>query len=89
MNENKLISIMKIVFNPFRVLSLFFKAISSFFGVFADLFDRLSGEISTNINIVENNVKKIYINDTVEKVLILLLLVFLFFLCFGYLKGIL
>ena len=59
-----------------------------------DLFDGLTGEINTNLNIAENNIekkiKKVYISDKVGKVLIFFLLVLLFFIWFNYLnKGIL
>lgn len=94
MNQNKFISLLKVAFNPFRVLSLFFRGISLSFGYFADLFDGLTGEINTNLNIAENNienkVKKVYISDKVGKLLIFFLLVLLFFIWSDYLiKGIL
>ncbi len=94
MNQNKFISFFKIAFNPFRIISLFFLYISRFFGFFADLFDGLTGEINTNLNIAENNienkVKKVYISDKVGKLLIFFLLVLLFFIWSDYLiKGIL
>lgn len=92
MNQNKFISFFKIAFNPFRALSLLFRVISLSFGYFADLFDRLVGEINTNVNIVEENIKsksKKIISDRVGKIIILFLLVCLFFIWFNYLnKGI-
>lgn len=87
MNQNKIISFIKIAFNPFRIISLFFLYISRFFGFFADLFDNVSQKI--NFKIEPNN--KPDIGEKKGKFIIFLLLIVLFAIWSNYLnqKGIL
>ena len=87
MNQNKIISFMKIAFNPFRIISLFFLYISRFFGFFADLFDNVSQKI--NFKIEPKN--KPDIGEKTGKIIIILILIVLFAIWSNYLnqKGIL
>ena len=87
MNQNKIISFMKIAFNPFRIISLFFLYISRFFGFFADLFDNISQKIGFKIN----PKSKPDIDDKTGKIIIILILIVLFTIWSNYLsqKGIL
>ncbi|AYJ79885.1 hypothetical protein AN286_06850 [Aliarcobacter cryaerophilus ATCC 43158] len=87
MSEQKIISFMKIAFNPFRIISLFFLYISRFFGFFADLFDNISQKI--NFKIEPKN--KPDIGENQGKFIIILLLIVLIAIWSNYLsqKGIL
>jgi hypothetical protein len=87
MLQNKIISFMKIAFNPFRIISLFFLYISRFFGFFADLFDNISQKISFKIN----PKSKPDIGEKQGKFIIILLLIVLIAIWSNYLsqKGIL
>lgn len=78
---------MKIAFNPFRIISLFFLYISRFFGFFADLFDNVSQKI--NFKIEPKN--KPDIGEKTGKIIIILILIVLFAIWSNYLnqKGIL
>ncbi len=87
MSEQKIISFMKIAFNPFRIISLFFLYISRFFGFFADLFDNISQKIGFKIN----PKSKPDIGEKQGKFIIILLLIVLIAIWSNYLsqKGIL
>ena len=87
MSEQKIISFMKIAFNPFRVISLLFLYISRFFGIFADLFDNISQKIGFKIN----PKSKPDIGENQGKFIIILLLIVLIAIWINYLsqKGIL
>ncbi|MCT7581223.1 hypothetical protein N5U12_04445 [Aliarcobacter butzleri] len=76
----------KILFNPFRLLSLFFLYIGYFFGYFANLFDTFVNSSTKKINIVEDKTKNITINENVGKFLILILLLVLTFIWYVYLN---
>ena len=82
MNEQKIISFMKIAFNPFRILSLFFLYISRFFGYFGDLFDNISQKI--NFKIEPKN--KPDIGEKTGKIMIILILILLFVIWINYLN---
>ncbi|MEV9530573.1 hypothetical protein AB0W27_07305 [Aliarcobacter butzleri] len=76
----------KILFNPFRLLSLFFLYIGYFFGYFANLFDTFVNSSTKKINIVEDKTKNITINENVGRILILILLLVLTFIWYVYLN---
>ncbi|MFW2585597.1 hypothetical protein [Aliarcobacter butzleri] len=76
----------KILFNPFRLLSLFFLYIGYFFGCFANLFDTFVNSSTKKINIVEDKTKNITINENVGRILILILLLILTFIWYVYLN---
>lgn len=88
----KIEKIFKILFNPFRLISLFFLYIGYFFGYFADLFDRFFNFTTRKVNIVEEKTENIFknvpINQNVGRVIILILLIVLAYLWSEYLTRI-
>lgn len=88
----KIEKIFKILFNPFRLISLFFLYIGYFFGYFADLFDRFFNFTTKKVNIVEEKTENIFknipMNQNVGRVIILILLIVLAYLWSEYLTRI-
>ncbi len=86
MNQNKFISFFRIVFNPLRLISLFFLYIGYFFGYFADFFDNLLNEINSKLSKTEDSIKNIPIRNKYEKIILIILLICLFTVWYNYLN---